>query len=489
MPRIILVLLQVLPIAFLSAREVNLTIFQLNDVYEMSPVSGGTLGGLARVATVVKQLEAENPDTYTVLAGDMFNPSAIGTAYYEGEKIAGRQMVDLLNSMGWDFFVLGNHEFDLKEADMRKRCEEAEFQIIADNVTDAEGKLFPNTEPCTTFMVDGIKVGVLGLTLNTYSFKYAQVADPLVTGKQKAEELKAAGAEIILAITHQAIQDDVILAEEVPEINLVMGGHEHENYYLKRGATRTPITKADANAKTAFVHRLTYDTETKAIDVDSKLIVIDASIASDPEIEKEVQKWTEIAFASFREQGYEPEEYICTSTEELDGTEASVRSKPTALTNLITDGFYNAYAAAGADAAIMNGGTIRIDDTLMPGKIIQYDIMKISPFGGDICLVTMKGSILKKALDQGLLNVGVGSFLQYSKISQSNGAWQIGGKAIVDEQTYKIAMNEYLAENGDTNLEFLTISSGNLQRTDAANQDFFKVVIAQFKRQFPESSK
>jgi len=58
---------------------VHLTLLHLNDCYELMPAEGTDLGGVARVAALRKQLLASNPNTYTLLAGDLFAPSALGT--------------------------------------------------------------------------------------------------------------------------------------------------------------------------------------------------------------------------------------------------------------------------------------------------------------------------------------------------------------------------------------------------------------------------
>jgi 5'-nucleotidase/UDP-sugar diphosphatase len=104
-----------------GSREVNITLVQANDVYEMTPVNGGRYGGLARLQTLVKQLKRENPHTYTLLAGDLLSPSAIGTAKVNGERLNGKQMVAVLNAMGWDYMTLGNHEFDNGRASLLGR--------------------------------------------------------------------------------------------------------------------------------------------------------------------------------------------------------------------------------------------------------------------------------------------------------------------------------------------------------------------------------
>ena len=113
---------------------VEVTLLQINDVYEITPVEGGRSGGLARVATLRRRLLAENPDTFTLLAGDFVSPSALGTAKVDGETLAGKQMVSVLNALGLDVATFGNHEFDVKEAQLRERLAESKFRWTSANV-------------------------------------------------------------------------------------------------------------------------------------------------------------------------------------------------------------------------------------------------------------------------------------------------------------------------------------------------------------------
>ena len=105
---------------------IEIQFLQLNDVYDIGPGQGDNLGGLARVATIRKELLAKNPNTYTVLAGDFISPSVVGTLKYEGKRIRGKQMVESLNALGLDWVVFGNHEFDYDDlADLQAHAVEA----------------------------------------------------------------------------------------------------------------------------------------------------------------------------------------------------------------------------------------------------------------------------------------------------------------------------------------------------------------------------
>ena len=98
--------------------QTKITILQLNDVYEISPVDQGKHGGMARVATLQKQIRAVSPNTLFLIAGDFISPS-VASRVFEG-----KQMVDALNSVGMDIATLGNHEFDFGPDVLRQRMKE-----------------------------------------------------------------------------------------------------------------------------------------------------------------------------------------------------------------------------------------------------------------------------------------------------------------------------------------------------------------------------
>jgi 5'-nucleotidase len=89
------------------------------------------------------------------------------------------------------------------------------------------------------------------------------------------------------------------------------------------------VFKADANARTVYVHELRYDTATRKLQIDSRLQRITSDLADEPEVLAAVNRWVDAAFDGFRAQGFDPKRVVATTTEELDGREASVRNFPT----------------------------------------------------------------------------------------------------------------------------------------------------------------
>lgn len=475
-----------------GSTTVEVNILQINDVYEIGPVGGGKSGGLARVATIRKRLLAENPNTFTVLAGDFLSPSALGTAKVDGQSLAGQQMVAVLNALGLDLVTFGNHEFDLKEDQLLVRLSESRFGWTSANVTRASGGAFPGVSSHAMLTGKGagtaeknqVRIAVVGVTLNSNPQPFVSYADPIDSFRKELAALSGQ-ADVVMGLTHLAFEQDQALAESIPEVDFILGGHEHENSRAYRGSDFTPILKADANVRTVYIHRLTYDTARKSLAVDSRLVIVNDAIPEDPKVAKVVSDWENKGFAGFRQQGFEPTEQVAVTTVSLDGREASVRTKATELTDLLALAFQA--EAQGSELAVYNGGSIRIDDVLPPGPITQYDVIRILPFGGKVLTVDIKGSLLAQALDQGLANRGRGGFLQTANVSQKQdgGGWLVSRQPLDPGRTYRIAINDFLASGKEQGLDFL--KPGPDFTIVKEDRDQRMAVIDQLRREYPAS--
>ncbi len=477
-------LLAVTLVAPVLAENVNITLLQLNDIYEITSVEGGTRGGMARVATLKQQLLRQNPRTYTILAGDFFSPSALGTAKVNGQPLAGKQMVAVMNAVGFNYATFGNHEFDISEDQFYQRLQESRFNWFSGNVMDAQGKSFPGVPLSEIFSVKGddgavVRVGLIGVTLDSNKTNYVSYLDPIESAKEQVKALKGK-VDIIVAVTHLSIEADRHLAETVPEIDLILGGHEHENIQQWRGRDFTPIFKADANARTVYIHNLIYDTDTHHLQINSRLQPVTDQIPEDANVAKIVQEWVNIGFKAFRDSGFVPEQVIATTKVPLDGLEASVRNQSTALTELVAQGMLR--EVKDADIAIFNGGAIRVDDVITPGAITQYDVIRIMPFGGKVLAVEITGELLKRVLDQGQANKGSGGYLQTANISKdaAKNIWLIKGKPLDLNRTYKVAINDFLVSGKEQGLDFLNLRQPGIKLMEE-KRDIRFVIIDQMQ--------
>jgi len=468
----VLFLLALITGLFFSCKEnpeddiITFKFIQVNDVYEIAPLSGGKYGGMSRVAHVRDSIIKENPNTFMFMAGDFLNPSLLGTIKVDGERIYGKQMIEVMNAMNFDLVTFGNHEFDLKEKHLQKRLNESTFPWMSANarhLVNGEKELFSIQKEKDTISVSDtykmkikdangneINIGFLGVTIPSNPKDYVYYGDMYSESKRAYNELKNE-VDIVFGLTHLEIEQDTELLKQIPEIPLIMGGHEHNAMSVPVGNSK--VTKADANAKTIYIHTLSYNTKTKDLKIDSELFFIDEKIASEPKVEAIVSKWVSILELKIKEVIEDPNEVIYSSEIPLDGTDSASRSIQTNLGDVITEAMAWSYNNE-VDAALVNGGSIRIDD-MLPKDLTSLDVFRILPFGGVILKVDIKGKLLKEVLDYGKSKRGTGAYLQRFNITEGKkGEWLIGEKKIRDLKTYTVAFSDFLLKGYD--IPFLT---------------------------------
>ncbi|MFT7442810.1 MAG: 5'-nucleotidase/UDP-sugar diphosphatase, partial [Maribacter sp.] len=251
--------------------KIEFTFLQINDVYEIAPIQGGEFGGMARVETVHQKLLEENKNTMLFMAGDFLNPSLIGTIKVDGERVRGRQMVEVMNAMSFDLVAFGNHEFDVSQEDLQKRLNESNFPWISANVKlktkeksisfykEVEGKQISLDETFIKEFTDEdgtkIKVGFISVCIPSNPVEYVEYGNMFVKARASYAAIKDS-VDVVFGLTHVKLTNDKRIAKLIPNLPLIMGGHEHTNSYNKIG--NVIISKADANAKTAYIHRISY---------------------------------------------------------------------------------------------------------------------------------------------------------------------------------------------------------------------------------------
>jgi 5'-nucleotidase/UDP-sugar diphosphatase len=466
----------------------GVTILQMNDIYELTPVCGGREGGLARVAAIRKELLAEDPRTITVLAGDLFSPSALGTAKVDGQRLAGRQIVDVMNILGLDYITFGNHEFDLDEQSFLARLRESGFAWVSANVFARDMESFPGVVPGKVLTLrdeEGreLRLGLFGLTVNANQKDYVRYTDPFDAAAGQVAALRDK-VDVLIALTHLPVALDITLAATVPGIDLILGGHEHENLQLWRGLDFVPIFKADANARTVYVHRLSVDPVSKKVEIRSELVRVTDQVDEDPETAAAVARWQEIGFNAFRAEGFAPEQMVADIPFYLDGLEASVRNRATSLTQLIGEAYFE--AVPGAELSLYNSGSVRVDDILPPGLLTEYDLIRILPFAGQVCEATVKGDLLRQVLDQGAANRGSGGYLQTVGVrrDERNG-WLVNEVPLDGKRTYKVAINDFLLTGREEKLGFFSAKNPQVKASCQEKSDIRLVLKEYLARCYP----
>ena len=181
-----------------DAALVRLTLLQISDHYVLGPVDGGRRGGMARLATLVRELKRENPNTVFVLAGDTISPSV------ESTFLQGAQMIAALDAIGLDLATFGNHEFDFGPSVLAERMKESKFRWLSANVVDRRSSLpFGGASTDVLLTLEGARVGFFGLTTAETAQTSRPGSDvvfnpPIAAGKAVASRLRAHGATLVV---------------------------------------------------------------------------------------------------------------------------------------------------------------------------------------------------------------------------------------------------------------------------------------------------
>lgn len=445
--------------------KISFTVLQVNDVYEIAAIQNDQFGGMARVETVRQELLAKDPNTMLVIAGDFLNPSLVGTMKYDDKKISGRQMVEVMNAMDFEVAAFGNHEFDVKEHELQERMDESEFPWISANVFHVKEKdtlAFHQEINGVQQDIKGsyikeitdedgtkIKIGFISVCIPSNPKNFVHYTDMYESIQEEYNRIKDE-VDIVLGLTHVKVSQDEEIAKLLPNIPLIMGGHEHTQKDRKVGDVI--IRKADANAKSAYIHTIEFDKSNKTSVVSSVLKVIDTTVAYNPEVKAVVDKWQDIMNKEISQVVENPYEVIYTTDVPLDGRDTPIRSTQTNLGEIVTKSMAFSYDNK-VDCSIVNGGSIRIDDELM-GDINSVDIFRVLPYGGSVLKVQMKGSLLYETLKFGENASGSGAYLQRDNVEYENNVWKVNGQKINPNKTYTVAISDFLLKGFD--IPFLT---------------------------------
>jgi 2',3'-cyclic-nucleotide 2'-phosphodiesterase (5'-nucleotidase family) len=426
--------------------QAPLTILQINDVYSTVPVDGA--GGVSRVATLKQKVAAARRTPLLVLAGDFLSPS-VASSVFKGE-----QMVAALNAAGLDLATLGNHEFDFGVDVLIQRMGEAKWQWVVSNVIDTNtGKPIGGALPYLVKTFGSLKVGFIGLCLTTSEISrekltHVRMVDPIEAAGRYLPALRRQGAQVIVAITHLKFSDDRALAQKFPQIDLIIGGHEH--YPITATENRTLISKAGSDAK--FVARIDVNRQSSAIvERFFELVPITGALADEPRTAAVVKSYEDRL-------GTELNTVVATSQVPLDADTLRIRAGETNLGDLFADAMR---AAATADITIVNAGSIRGDRVYPAGALTRRTIIEMHPFGGFICKVAMPGRIVLQALNSGVskLPTTAGQFPQVSGLTMrvaSNAPVdrrvsdvRVGGQPLDPNRIYTVAITDYMLMGGD----------------------------------------
>lgn len=427
----------------------ELVILHTNDVHGrlVSFVDGETeLGGLARLATVVQGIREQYGESILLLdAGDAIHGTNVVNLF------EGRSAIEVMNAIGYNALTLGNHDFNYGQEALLERMQEAKFPFLAANVTTQAGEVF--TYSALVEEAGELKVGIIGVSsletpVSTHPKNVEGLVfhDPITVAKNLAARLRPE-VDVLIALTHIGYHEDLKLAEAVPELDVIVGGHSHTELAEVVDVGGVLIVQAHEWARNLGFLRL--EVEDRQIkDHEHRLIPITSAIEPHAKVQAIYNEWEVLLEERLNQ-------VVGTAAVFFDGERANVRTRETNLGNLIADIMRE---ATGADIAITNGGGIRA--SLPQGEVTVGDIYTVLPFDNTLTVIQIAGLDLLQALEHSvrLLPEQNGGFLQVSGMlfTVSPGAAdkrvidvRINDEPIEMDRLYTVATNDFLAAGGD----------------------------------------
>jgi len=478
--------------------EYNLHLLHVNDIHsrfdQTDKYSGRCsskeaaneecFGGVARLKKVVDDLKDEHGNVIFVNGGDFYQ----GTIWYT--KFKWKVVSKFANLLNFTAMSPGNHEFDDGLAGFLPFLKNATFPMICCNIDDSE---LPESQRISTYIkkskiveIDGRRIGIIGYVLpETKQISQpgkVKFLDEITSIDKEAKNLKAKGVNIIIAVGHSGFEKDQEIAKNVPDVDVVVGGHS--NTFLYNGQSPSspeksvgpypflvnqtngkivPVVQAYAYAKYLGHLVLTFDEGGKLIYYDGNPILLKQDFPQDETVLMELRPWQ-------REVLKFSKEIIGTVKTSLVGD----RSEESTLGNFVTDAIVNYYATKLdiTTIAMINSGGMRAKS--LGNDITMEDLLNVFPYENSIDVMELRGGTIRKVMEKSakLLspekpNTG-GGFIQVSgirltldhcknpeetRITKLQVKHNNNYEDLQDSKIYKVAMNTYLANGGDNYTE------------------------------------
>ncbi len=501
----------------------ELTILHVNDSHSYLESTGDKLtpdgektyvqlGAWARLTTAVDHARREGGNVALLHAGDVVQGGLYFTQY------GGKPEMEFLDRLRFDAMVLGNHEFDKGPDFLAGFLKYTHIPVLSANMNAAGvPDLAARVRPYTILNMEGEKVGIIGLTLAETSF--VSSPGPGITFSSEAEtartyvkELEAHGVNKIILLTHVGLENDKLLAAEVPGVDVIVGGHSH-SLIAAEGELKPlgmqvdgdyPVVVKGAEGNDVYVVtawkwgrvlgklHVNFDDAGNVIGVRGAPVMLVADdfqrkdaegkkVALDGESRQQViETFSQNPVANVVAEDAPAAEFLAPYSKGVqamlkDVIGRAVKSLPhisvpgvtesgvslpngSLLAPLVVQSLLDKIDTTGerVDFALMNGGGVRM--SLERGKITVGQVHMLLPFGNTIYTMDITGVELKRALEYGVTRGG-GAFPYMSGAQYTADMNQPDGERITSvtvqgvplnlQQTYRMVTNAYLANGGD----------------------------------------
>ena len=417
--------------------ERRLFILHTNDIH--GHIEAHELGGLERVAAAVKTLRSAFGDQVILLDG---GDTSLGTPL--SGTFQGKPTAEIMAAMKYDAIAIGNHEFNWGKDTMRKLTTAMKSPVLCANLVTKDGS--PAPYPAfTKFQRNGINIGVIGLvTDDTYRRAPVEATagwEFLTPQQAVRSHLPLIGeVDLLISLNHIGLDVDRKLAHQVPEIDVIVGGHSHTPLHSVVTENETPIVQAGCYARHLGVLEILVDTESGEVTTQSyRLLNFDQNSPTDPTAHEIVEQYATELRPIFNR--------VAATVSETLSKHPIGNHYDTPLGNFISDVFRQ---ESGTDIAIYNRGGVRFD--MLAGDLTVGRIHKLFPFDDNVTVLRGTGRDIWNIIEQGTIEgegpLSASGLKVEFKRGKLKKVW-INGKRLRFHKTYTLATTGFLSGGGD----------------------------------------
>lgn len=441
----------------------DLTILHVNDTHghivpfnEKSVSKNVPVSGAAYLAHMVQEERSKNPEgTLLLSAGDMFQGTPVSNLF------KGVPVIEVMNYLGFDAIAIGNHEFDWGMDVFQNLVASSRFPFLSANIKDQKGEYLPGVKPFAVVSRKNLKIAIIGVTTPEvmYSTKPGHIEGfkayrPEDILPELIEKVKGEGVRMIIVLSHLGLEADRELAQRVPGIHVIVGGHSHTVINKPVTVGDTIILQAGQYGLYLGIFELRVDTGTGNI-VDYKKSRVLRKVLSGPDTpyDEGAAGIVNIYYDQIKEKFAEVVGETLVDLKRRYQRESNIG-------NIICDSMRE---VANADIAFMNNGGIRTD--IPKGKITLEQVFTLMPFDNNLVTMHLTGVQILEILEynarqeQGFLQAS-GLKVRYD-MSETEGSRvkevYVGEKPLTKEKTYTVTTIDFLAAGGDA---FKTFKEG-----------------------------
>ena len=433
----------------LTAQPKIITILHTNDIHASFLPQVATwvrsdpkplIGGFNELQYIVDSIRHAIPNTLLLDAGDVMTGNPITEYPYRGAD--GGALFEMMNQIGYECWALGNHDFDISVANLNTLTHIATFPTVSANIQDLNGQYPVNNKPYVIIEKAGLKIGIIGLMssdfynlVNHKSGETIQLLPTIPTMQKFIDEIRPQ-TDLVIALTHEGVQDDSLLAMSVTGLDVIVGGHSHTRLRTPKYVNNVVIVQTGSNCENLGELNLTVDHH-KVISYNGKLI----SLWYHPDRPKTKLSLFIDSIQTFIKYDYaEVIGSLKTAWTRGSGKEES------GVGNFVADAQRE---AAHADVGFMNSHGMRADKSA--GPLTKQDLFEVLPFRNLLATFEISGKQLKNIMTYYLTEhpaIQISGLQIEWKQPTSSGIefvkFLVNGKPVEDEKIYTAAASDYM---------------------------------------------